>query len=57
MKQTDLIKIITGNGAVFVRHGANHDWYRNPETGAAEAVPRHREVKEQLARKIIKHLS
>jgi predicted RNA binding protein YcfA (HicA-like mRNA interferase family) len=57
MKQVDLIRIITTNGAVFVRHGSNHDWYRNPNTGVSEAVPRHREIKEQLARKIIKRLS
>jgi predicted RNA binding protein YcfA (HicA-like mRNA interferase family) len=57
MKQIELIRIITRNGAVFVRHGSNHDWYMNPTTGISEAVPRHREVKEQLARKIIKRLS
>ena len=26
MKQRDLIRIIQENGAVFVRHGADHDW-------------------------------
>jgi hypothetical protein len=29
MKQVDLIRIITQNGAVFIRHGANHDYYKN----------------------------
>jgi predicted RNA binding protein YcfA (HicA-like mRNA interferase family) len=57
MKQVDLIRIISQNGAVFIRHGANHDYYKNPDTGISEAVPRHREIKEQLARKIIKRLS
>jgi predicted RNA binding protein YcfA (HicA-like mRNA interferase family) len=57
MKQADLIRIITANGAVFVRHGGDHDYYRNHATGISEAVPRHREIKEQLARKIIKRLS
>jgi hypothetical protein len=42
------------NGAVFVRHGGDHDYYRNLATGIAEAVLRHREIKERLARKIIK---
>jgi predicted RNA binding protein YcfA (HicA-like mRNA interferase family) len=56
MKQIDLIRIITGNGAVFIRHGSNHDWYRNPKTGISEAVPRHREIKKQVAQKIIKRL-
>ena len=57
MKRHDLIRIIEKNGAVFVRHGSNHDWYKNHETGKAESVPRHREIKEQLAKKIIKQLS
>ena len=33
------------NGAVFIRHGSNHDWYKNNETGIAESVPRHQEIK------------
>ena len=46
MKRIDLIKIIEKNGAVFIRHGGNHDWYKNPKTGIAEAIPRHREIKD-----------
>jgi predicted RNA binding protein YcfA (HicA-like mRNA interferase family) len=57
MKQRDLLRIIEENGAVFVRHGAGHDWYKNPRTGKYEAVPRHREIKKQLAQKIIKNLA
>jgi predicted RNA binding protein YcfA (HicA-like mRNA interferase family) len=57
MKRLDLIRIIEKNGAVFVRHGSDHDWYKNYETGKAEAVPRHREIKEHLAKKIIRRLA
>ena len=57
MKRLDLIKIIEKNGAIFVRHGGKHDWYKNEETGIAEAIPRHKEIKEILAKKIIKRLS
>ncbi|GMO55820.1 MAG: type II toxin-antitoxin system HicA family toxin [Candidatus Endomicrobiellum trichonymphae] len=57
MKQVDLIRIVTKNGAVFIRHGGNHDFYKNPTTGISEAIPRHREIKEQLAKKIIKRLA
>ena len=57
MKRIDLVRTIEINGAVFVRHGSDHDWYKNPETGIAEAIPRHREIKNQLAKKIIKRLS
>jgi predicted RNA binding protein YcfA (HicA-like mRNA interferase family) len=57
MKRLDLIKKLEDMGCYLVRHGGNHDWYRNPNTNAADAVPRHREVNEHLARKIIKKLS
>ncbi len=40
-----------------MRHGGKHDWYRNPATGVAQPVPRHREIKEPLARRIIRMLS
>jgi mRNA interferase HicA len=56
VKRTDLIREIEGFGCVFVRHGGKHDWYRNPATGALQPVPRHREIKEHLAKHIIKLL-
>jgi predicted RNA binding protein YcfA (HicA-like mRNA interferase family) len=57
MKRLELIKIITKNGAIFVRHGSDHDWYKNPNTGIFESVPRHKKIKDLLAKKIIKRLS
>lgn len=57
MNRRTLVKKITEDGAILVRHGANHDWYRNVVTGVMQAVPRHREVEEQLARSIIRKLS
>jgi len=33
MKRVDLIKTIEAFGCVLIRHGAKHDWYRNPATG------------------------
>lgn len=56
MRRADLVRTITEYGCVLVRHGGNHDWYRNPLTGVAQAVPRHREVSEYLARRIIASL-
>ena len=56
MKRVDLIKAIEQSGCEFVRHGGKHDWYRNPTTGVAQPVPRHREIKERLARRIIRQL-
>jgi len=57
MKRVDLIREIEGFGCVLKRHGAKHDWYQNSATGVSQPVPRHREIKERLARKIIQKLS
>lgn len=57
MKRIDLIAEIEGFGCQFVRHGAKHDWYRNPKTGVSQPVPRHREIKERLARHILRMLA
>lgn len=56
MKRTDLIRTIEGFGCELVRHGGKHDWYRNPNTGVSQPVPRHREIKEHLARHIVRML-
>ncbi len=56
MKRTDRIRTITGVGCILVRHGAKHDWYRNPKTGVSQPVPRHREIKDRLANHIIRTL-
>jgi len=57
MKRTELIKRITATGAVLIRHGSNHDIYIQPKNGNTEPVPRHSEIKEFMARKIVKNLS
>jgi predicted RNA binding protein YcfA (HicA-like mRNA interferase family) len=57
MKRVDLIRAIEGLGCELVRHGGKHDWYRNPTTGVAQPVPRHREIRDGLARHIVRMLS
>lgn len=57
MKRVDLVRTIEGFGCVLVRHGGRHDWYRNPTTAVSQPVPRHREIKDHLARHIISVLS
>ena len=57
MKVRDLIRIVEDEGAVLVRHGHDHDWYRNVITGRMTAIPRHREVNEYTARGIIRMLA
>ena len=56
MKRTELIRTIEATGCVLIRHGGKHDWYQNPTTKVSQPVPRHREIKETLARHIIKML-
>jgi len=56
MKRVDLIREIEELGCLFIRHGGKHDWYRNLITGVAQPVPRHREIKERLAKRIIQML-
>ena len=57
MKRTDLIRTIEAMGCLLIRHGGKHDWYMNSTTRASQPVPRHREIKETLARHIIKMLN
>jgi hypothetical protein len=57
VKRIDLVKEITALGAVLDRHGSKHDWYVHHKKGVARAVPRHNEIKEPMARAIIKAFS
>ncbi len=57
MKRKDLIRIIEGFGCVLLRHGAKHDVYHNPTTGMTQPIPRHQEINEALAKKVIRDLS
>lgn len=52
MKKTDLEKHLSKYGWRFVRHGGSHDIWTNGDKN--EAVPRHREINEYTARKILK---
>ena len=52
MKTKELIKLLERNGWKFERHGRSHDIYMKGEQTVA--VVRHRETKENLARRIIK---
>jgi mRNA interferase HicA len=56
MKRVDLVRHLEKLGCLLIRHGAKHDWYRNPNTGVSQPVPRHREINERLAKKIIRSL-
>jgi predicted RNA binding protein YcfA (HicA-like mRNA interferase family) len=57
MKRRDLIASLEAAGVVLVRHGGKHDIYHNPKTAATQPIPRHKEINELLARKILRDLT
>jgi hypothetical protein len=56
MKRSELIRELVAAGCVLYRHGAKHDIYINPATGAKQPVPRHTEIDDRLAKHIKKYL-
>ncbi|NLJ28612.1 MAG: type II toxin-antitoxin system HicA family toxin [Deltaproteobacteria bacterium] len=56
MKQRDLIRHIESKGCRFLREGGGHTVYFIPEKKKVSTVPRHREINEDLARKICRDL-
>jgi predicted RNA binding protein YcfA (HicA-like mRNA interferase family) len=57
MKRRELEKRLRLAGCILKREGASHALWTNPHTGVVEAVPRHPEIKEPLAIKILKSLA
>lgn len=56
MKRRDLERKLRIAGCYLKREGRSHTLWINPKTGIVEAVPRHNEIKEPLARKILKNM-
>lgn len=56
MKRKDFVRELEQSGCVLHRHGARHDIYRNPSSGAKAPVPRHRDLSEGICRLIRKQL-
>ena len=56
MKRRDLEKRLRRVGCYLKREGSSHALWINPNTGVVETVPRHSEIKEHLALKILKSL-
>ncbi|MFH1023850.1 MAG: type II toxin-antitoxin system HicA family toxin [Planctomycetota bacterium] len=57
MKQKELLRHLRRHGCILKREGASHSLWMNPSTGWLEAVPRHVEIPNNLARKICRCLS
>jgi hypothetical protein len=56
MKTGALLRFLRQHGCYLKREGAAHSLWANPNTGAVEAVPRHAEIPDLLARKICRRL-
>ena len=57
MKRRELIARLQDAGGRLLRHGGGHDIYHNPQTGRSQPVPKHAEINERLARKILRDLT
>ncbi|MDA3950776.1 MAG: type II toxin-antitoxin system HicA family toxin [Spirochaeta sp.] len=56
MKRTGLEHRLRRAGGFLKREGRSHSIWINPQSGIVETIPRHAEVKEPLAKKILRNL-
>lgn len=56
MKRRELIRYLEEHGCELLREGGNHTVYINRKARKVSTVPRHREINDDLARKICKDL-
>jgi mRNA interferase HicA len=52
MKRDGLLRHLRRYGCILRREGKEHSLWENPQTGHAEAVPRHGEISNLLAKRI-----
>ena len=57
MKREALLRHLRRQGCYLKREGKEHSLWTNPDTGEVEAIPRHKEISDKLARKICRGLS
>jgi hypothetical protein len=57
VKRTTSLRHLRRHGCTLKREGRSHSPWMNPGAGATEAVPRHTEIPDNLARKICRGLS
>ena len=57
MKRRNLERKLRIAGCYLKREGSSHSLWINPKNGVIEAIPRHKEIKEPLAKKILKNMN
>jgi len=56
MKRAELERRLRRSGCHLKREGSSHSIWINPQSGVIETIPRHSEIKEPLAKKILRNL-
>ncbi|MBN1625680.1 MAG: type II toxin-antitoxin system HicA family toxin [Deltaproteobacteria bacterium] len=56
MKRKEFIRYLKRHGCAFLREGARHSWWWNPELNKRSSIPRYIEIDNSLVRKICKDL-
>jgi mRNA interferase HicA len=56
MKRSALLKHLRNHGCQLIREGSRHSWWGNPALNRRSSVPRHMEIRNNLAKKICKDL-
>jgi mRNA interferase HicA len=56
MKREALVRHLRRNGCQLLREGGRHSWWHNPTQNKRSAVPRHKEIDDDLARKVCRDL-
>jgi hypothetical protein len=50
VKRSSLLRHLRTHGCILKREGSSHSLWTNPANGAVEALPRHAEIGNNLAR-------
>ena len=56
MKSANLIKFLNKQNCLLIREGGNHSVFQNQSNKKITSVPRHKEIKNNLVRKICRDL-
>ena len=56
MKTKEFVKFLNRQHCLLIRKGSNHSIFQNQKNKKISSVPRHKEVKNNLARKICRDL-
>jgi mRNA interferase HicA len=54
MKLSEFVKYLKAHHCNLLREGASHSWWEHSDSKKRSSVPRHKEINDNLARKICK---